>query len=250
MLKKLSGLLHSVRNDATHKLFSYSIIHNSQLNLTVLHSYTSYGLNLFPTAYMPPTVYFALLLPCDTVVIEAQETFPKQTWRNRTAILSAQGVLNLSIPVIKPHGNKTITADIRIDATQKWQNNHWRAIESAYNKSPYFLYYKDAIKALIYSDEKSLLAYNCAFLRFFLACFKMEKEIVFTEEYRFVPEDEDLRLRLTPKKPFLRSSEQFPAYYQVFSDRFPFVPNLSVLDLLVNEGPDGAGYLREVAERY
>jgi len=213
---------------------------------SVLKKVTRMVSKIFPTAYMPPVLYFALLLPCDTVVIEAQETFPKQTWRNRAAILSAQGVLNLSIPVIKPHGNKTITADIQIDTTQKWQNNHWRAIESAYNKSPYFLYYKDAIKALIYSDEKSLLAYNNAFLRFFLACFKMEKEIVFTEEYRFVPEDEDLRLRLTPKKPFLRSSEQFPAYYQVFSDRFPFVPNLSVLDLLVNEGPDGVGYLREV----
>jgi len=223
-----------------------SVLKKVTFNLTVLQPYTSYGLNLFPTAYMPPVVYFALLLRCDIVVIEAQETFPKQTWRNRTAILSAQGVLNLSIPVIKPHGNKTITADIRIDATQKWKNNHWRAIESAYNKSPYFLYYKDAIKALIYSDVKSLLAYNSAFLRFFLACFKMEKEIVFTEEYRFVSESEDLRLRLTPKKPLLRSSEQFPAYYQVFSDRFPFVPNLSVLDLLVNEGPDGVGYLREV----
>ena len=213
---------------------------------SVLKKVTRMVSNLFPTAYMPPVLYFALLLPCDTVVIETQETFPKQTWRNRAAILSAQGVLNLSIPVIKFHGNRTVTADIRIDTTQKWQNNHWRAIESAYNKSPYFLYYKDAIKSLIYSDEKSLLAYNSAFLRFFLACFKMGKEIVFTEEYRFVSESEDLRLRLTPKKPLLRSSEQFPAYYQVFSDRFPFVPNLSVLDLLVNEGPDGVGYLREV----
>ena len=193
---------------------------------------------IFPTAYMPPLVYFALLPKCDTIVIEAQETFPKQTWRNRTTILSAQGVLNLSIPVIKPHGNRTITADIQIDATQKWQNNHWRAIESAYNKSPYFFHYKDAIKSLIYSNEKSLLEYNNAFLRFFLTCFKMEKNIVFTEKYIPLPEDEDLRLRLSPKKPSLLSSDQFPVYYQVFSDRFPFVPNLSVLDLLVNEGPE------------
>jgi len=202
---------------------------------------------LFPTAYMPPVIYFALLLKCDAVAIETQETFPKQTWRNRATILSSQGTLDLSIPVIKPHGNKTITADIQIDTAQKWQNNHWRAIEAAYNKSPYFLYYKDALQSLIYSDEKLLLDYNNAFLRFFLACFKIEKTIVLTEQYTPIPENEDLRQLLTPKKPLMLRHERFPVYYQVFSDRLPFFPNLSVLDLVVNEGPDGLSYLQQLA---
>jgi len=201
----------------------------------------------FPTAYMPPVVYFALLLKYNHITIETQETFPKQTWRNRAAILSSQGVLNLSIPVIKPYGNKTITADIEIDSAQKWQNNHWRAIEAAYNKSPYFYYYKDTLQSLIYNDEKLLLNYNNAFLRFFLACFKIEKAIVLTEQYTPVPENEDLRQLLTPKKDPLLCHEQFPTYYQVFSDRFPFFSNLSILDLMVNEGPDGLGYLQELA---
>ena len=202
---------------------------------------------IFPTAYMPSTILFALLLKCDHVIIETQETFPKQTWRNRATILSSQGMLNLSIPVIKPSGNKSITAEIAIDTTQKWQNNHWRAIEAAYNKSPYFFYYKDALQSLIYNDEKLLLNYNNAFLRFFLACFKIEKEIVLTEQYTPAPENEDLRQLLTPKKTPLLSLEQFPTYYQVFSDRFPFFPNLSILDLVVNEGPEGLGYLQELA---
>jgi len=202
---------------------------------------------IFPTAYMPPVIYFALLLKCDDVVIGVQETFPKQTWRNRATILSSQGTLDLSIPVIKPHGNKTITADIQVDTAQKWQNNHWRAIEAAYNKSPYFLYYKDAIQSLIYSDEKLLLDYNNAFLCFFLACFKIEKNIVLTEQYTPAPENEDLRQLLTPKKTPLLCHEQFPVYYQVFSDRFPFFPDLSILDLVVNEGPGGLSYLQQLA---
>ena len=201
---------------------------------------------------MPPTFYFALLLKYGGIVIETQETFPKQTWRNRATILSSQGVLDLSIPVVKPHGNKTITAEVEIDRTQKWQNNHWRAIEASYNKSPYFLYYKDALKSLIYSDEKLLLDYNNAFLRFFLTCFKIEKTITFTEKYTSANSFNssiDLRQHLTPKKPPLLALEQFPVYYQVFSDRFPFFPNLSVLDLLVNEGPDGREYLERVSSR-
>jgi len=205
---------------------------------------------VFPTAYMPPIIYFALLLKCDNILIEAQETYLKQTWRNRATIMSVQGVLDLSIPVIKPHGNKTKTFEIEIDTSQKWQNNHWRAIKSAYNKSPYFLYYKDAIKSLIYSNEKSLLNYNTAFLRFFLSCFKIEKNITFTEEYHPIPETEDLRVLLSPKKHSLLPLERFPVYYQVFSDRFPFIPNLSILDLLVNEGPDGLGYLQQLSSIY
>jgi len=204
------------------------------------------GYVVFPTAYMPPVIYFALLLKCDAIAIETQETYLKQTWRNRAAILTAQGALELSIPVIKPYGNKTTTLDVQIDTTQKWQNLHWRAIESAYNKSPYFLYYKDAIKSLIYSDETYLLEYNIAFLEFFLSCFKIEKDITVTEEYIYLPEEEDLRTLLSPKKLPLLSLERFPAYYQVFSDRFPFFPNLSVLDLLVNEGPEGMDYLIEL----
>jgi hypothetical protein len=203
---------------------------------------------VFPTAYMPPVIYFALLLKCNDIVIETQETFPKQTWRNRATISTAQGLLDLTIPVVKPRGNKTITAEIEIDNTKKWQNNHWRAIEAAYNKSPYFLYYKDTLQSLIYNDEKLLLDYNDALLRFFLACFKMEKNIVFTTEYILIPENKDLRQLLTPKKSPLFALEQFPTYYQVFSDRFPFFPNLSVLDLIVNEGPEGLQYLQGLSE--
>jgi hypothetical protein len=203
---------------------------------------------IFPTAYMPPVIYFALLLKCNDIVIETQETFPKQTWRNRATISTAQGLLDLSIPVVKPRGNKTITAEIEIDTTQKWQNNHWRAIETAYNKSPYFFNYKDALKTLIYSAQKLLLDYNNAFLRFFLSCFKMEKNIVFTTKYTHISENEDLRQRLSPKKPPLFPLERFPVYYQVFSDRFSFFSNLSILDLIVNEGPDGLHYLQKLAE--
>ncbi|MDL2254890.1 WbqC family protein, partial [Bacteroidales bacterium OttesenSCG-928-J16] len=111
----------------------------------------------FPTAYMPPVSYFALLARRDVLEVETRETFPKQSWRNRCSIATAQGVLDLTIPVVKPYGNRTQTKDVLIDARQKWQNNHWRAIESAYNKSPYFFYFQNKLKELIYSEQASLL---------------------------------------------------------------------------------------------
>lgn len=202
---------------------------------------------IFPTAYMPPVIYFAKLLRHDMITIEAHETFPKQTWRNRCSIASAQGRLDLIIPVKKPNGNSTKTGEVCIDFGQKWQNNHWRAIESAYNKTPYFLYCSDALHDLIYSDTASLIELNSNLLRFFLKFFKLNKQISYTPSY--IPSGSacDLRKQLKPKALPILSESDFPVYYQVFSDRLPFLPNLSVLDLAVNEGPAGVEYLYNIA---
>ncbi|MDR0363929.1 MAG: WbqC family protein [Bacteroidales bacterium] len=201
-----------------------------------------------PTAYMPPVIYFAFLLKGDRIEIEAHETYQKQTWRNRCAIASTQGILDLTIPVVKPFGNRTKTKDVLIDGKQKWQNNHWRAITSAYNKSPYFLYFRDQLKALIYGDELNLLQFNHALMLLFLYFFKMEKKINFTTNYQKIESNIDLRMQLDPKKKSLAPLERFPRYYQVFSDRFTFFPNLSILDLAANEGPNGIFYLKKILD--
>ena len=205
-----------------------------------------YKVPVFPTAYLPPIIYFTGLLNYKEIMIEACETFPRQTWRNRCSIASAQGKLDLIIPVRKPNGNHTETGEIIIDYSQKWQNNHWRAIESAYNKSPYFLYCSDALKDLIYSNTESLLDFNSNLLRFFLNFFKLSKNISYTRSYAPADPDHDLRKRLDPKGKMIFSKEDFPVYYQVFSDRLPFLPNLSILDLAVNEGPYGVEYLEKI----
>lgn len=202
----------------------------------------------FPTAYMPPLSYFALLLKSDVLEIEAHETYPKQSWRNRCSIATAQGVLDLTVPVVKPYGNRTQTKETLIDAKQKWQNNHWRAIESAYNKSPYFLYFQDKLKTLIYSKQVPLLEFNNALMRFFMDFFKIKKELRFSENYQKIEPQHDLRILLHPKAKPLIPLDKLPIYYQVFSDNLPFFPNLSILDLAANEGPSGIFYLEKVAE--
>ena len=98
---------------------------------------------ILSTAYLPPIEYFAMILQSGAWKIENHEHYIKQSYRNRCNIITANGLLNLSIPVNKTDGNHTFIHDIRISYLSNWQSNHWRAIESAYNKSPFFLYYRD-----------------------------------------------------------------------------------------------------------
>ena len=95
--------------------------------------------SLFSTAYFPPVSYVAALLQSNSIVVEQYETFPKQTYRNRTVIATANGLLSLTVPVVRTNGNHTYTKDMAICYNENWPLKHWRAIESAYNASPYFL---------------------------------------------------------------------------------------------------------------
>ena len=106
---------------------------------------TSYA--LFSTAYFPPISYVAAMLDKQVVVVEQYETFPKQTYRNRAVVATANGLLSLTVPVVRINGNHTYTKDMAICYNENWAVKHWRAIESAYNSSPYFLYYKDEVEA-------------------------------------------------------------------------------------------------------
>ncbi len=115
---------------------------------------------LLSTAYLPPVEYMALLLKYGNAIIEKEETYPKQTYRNRCSILTANGILNLSIPVSKPNGNNTKTKDISIINSSTWYTNHWRAMSSAYSGSPFFLYYKDYLQKFFIGKYDNLLEYN------------------------------------------------------------------------------------------
>ncbi len=133
---------------------------------------------LISTAYMPPIEYVALLLKYGTAVIEGEESYPKQTYRNRCRILTANGILNLSIPVNKPHGNNTKTKDITIINSDRWFTNHWRAISSAYSGSPFFLYYKDELQGFFNGSYDNLLEFNTTLTNEFLSlsCISCEIE--------------------------------------------------------------------------
>jgi hypothetical protein len=198
---------------------------------------------IFSTAYLPPVEYFARVINENKIFIEVFETYPKQTYRNRCKILQANGLLTLSIPVNKPFGNKTQTKDIKISYDEEWQIKHWRAIESAYNKSPFFLYYRDEFYFFYKTKIESLTDWNYSLFEFILKKIGVnELEIMFTDSYfRSDNYKYDYRESIHPKKPI--NTILFPRYYQVFEDKYGFMPNLSIIDLLFNLGPQSKDYL-------
>lgn len=207
---------------------------------------TSYA--LFSTAYFPPISYVAAMLDKPVVVVEQYETFPKQTYRNRAVMATANGLLPLSVPVIRTNGNHTYTKDMDICYNENWTAKHWRAIESAYNSSPYFLYYKDDVEAILNKKHRTLLELNMDILAFVFKKLKVTKEIILSTDFVVVDANadiEDYRNRFSPKN---KEIIQLPPYDQVFEDRYGFQQDLSILDLLFNMGPDSLGYLKEVAK--
>ena len=200
-------------------------------------------MTLFTTAYFPSISYMARFLAEDAPVIEVFETYHKQTYRNRCRVMTANGVESLSVPVIKVNGNHTMTKDMAISPIKPWQHIHSRCLESAYKAAPYFDHYYDYLRPIFEGHFDRLIDLNDAALKAVLKILKVKKEIVHTTDYVREAEN-DLREAFSPKKPFV--SNLFPAYYQVFSEKYPFAPDLSVLDLVFNEGPEAMEYLRRL----
>lgn len=202
---------------------------------------------ILSTAYFPPIQFFSKLKQNSTILLEKHETYPKQTYRNRCEIYSANGRMALTIPIVKPKGNRTPIDEVLIDHSDPWAIKHWRAIESAYRRSAYFelLEYEFA---LFYQEEcPSLWAFNQAIIAKAIDIIGLNVEMVETTEFtKTYPNSvSDFRYSITPKLNFAVSDKDFsPApYFQVFADKFGFIPNLSILDLIFNCGPEGGEYL-------
>lgn len=193
---------------------------------------------LLPTAYLPSIGYFQLLCRHKKAVVEQWETYPKQTLRNRTYILTANGVQLLSVPVVRPNGNHTLTHDIHISYSEAWQVQHWRAIVSAYNASPYFLYYRDALESILMQRHERLIELNEALIYLVLKWLKQDIRLQYSEQF-ILPDHRDHDFRYTPENIPYKEKK----YYQVFDTKYPFQPNLSILDLLFNMGPEAIDYL-------
>lgn len=187
------------------------------------------------TAYLPSIEYFAFIAKSEVFFMEDAETYQKQSYRNRANIMTAGGVQMLILPT-RHETQRSCIRDVRIDYKCPWQLKHWRAIESAYSGTPYFLYFRDFLYPFFERKYEFLLDYNLALTEALLQLFKIKKAPVFTgtfeKEYH---ERLDLRNLIHPKK---ASLFQETPYHQVFDDRFPFTGNLSVIDLLFNAGPD------------
>jgi len=195
---------------------------------------------ILPAAYLPPLTWWALVLREENVGLEYQETYPRQTFRNRCYIYSANGLLPLSLPVIKVFGNHTLTRDIILDYSKNWQQIHWRSIESAYSKTPYFLYYADAFRSIYFKRFELLTDLNLAFIRLCASLLSLEEKGFHpTSGYRALNDEIDYRVVLHPKKDSsLVGYSVFPRYMQAFEPKHGFLPNLSIIDLLFNHGKD------------
>lgn len=191
-------------------------------------------MKVFPTAYFGSIGYFKKLVQYDTVFLEAKEHFPKQTYRNRCDIVSADGILSLSIPVKKPHGNKTLTEDIVLSNEENWKVRHWRSIKTAYQSAPYFDYYGMEVEEILQSSENNLLKFNSAITQKILNWLDIETEILTTSAFYPVQEN-DWRETLVKKNSF-STTEKAP-YIQVFPSEHSFQESLSILDAIMCIGP-------------
>lgn len=201
---------------------------------------------LLPLAYLGPVTYFARVLQADHVEVELNENYVKQTYRNRCRIATANGPLDLIIPVRKVNGNHTLVRDVEIVYAQKWQLNHWRAIESAYSKAPFFLYYREEFEPFYRKQFKLLSEFNSKLLLLLLELIGVNKEVHFTTKYQGgsnLAGLTDLRTAFDPK---ITPENNLPLYYQVFSERQEHHPDLSIIDLLFNTGPDANEYLEKL----
>jgi hypothetical protein len=189
----------------------------------------------------------AVAVQSGKIALEIHETYPKQTFRNRCNIATATGILSLTIPVKRINGNHTKTCDILIDNSKNWQLLHWRSIETAYNKSPYFLYYRDLLERAFIQKYDSLVDFNRELLKGVLKALKIKAiEIQYTTEYKAKPDFHDLRNSFHPKYVNQGVTWILPRYMQAFEELQGFIPDLSIIDLIFNLGPDAFSYLSGV----
>ena len=187
--------------------------------------------------YLPSVSYFTLIQGSDTLFVEKFEHYEKQSYRNRCYIKTAGGVETLIVPLTGKHG-KTLIKDVRIDYSQKWLNNHWRTIQSAYGNAPFFEFYCDDLHQILFKKHEFLFDLNSDLLIMILKRLKCNIPIQETTIYKkeYPATIKDCRSLLNPKKEdscnrFFKSVE----YHQVFGSKF--VQNLSIIDLIFCEGP-------------
>ena len=200
---------------------------------------------LVNTAYLPSIQYIAAFQEVSGVAVEIMETYRKQTCRNHSLIYGPNGKQKLTIPVVKVNGNHTLTKNIRISDHQPWQKIHWRSIQTAYNNSPFFLYYEDYFAPFFENRYEYLTDLNSALLERILKILKIPIVPQFTTSFEKSPEGfTDLRETLIADNIDLLTPTVH--YTQPFEPAHGFLPGLSVIDLIFNVGPEAGAYLREL----
>ncbi len=198
-------------------------------------------------AYLPPIQYFAKLFQYQNILMESSENYTKQTYRNRCVILGANGPLALTIPVVKTQGNHTPVKLSEIDNSTLWQKNHWKAIESSYRTSAYFDFVADMLQPFYSKRHTNLYEFDLMLMNSVFDFLSINPSIHPTSVYinEYSNDIIDYRSTIAPKVDFETDKEFTPVeYFQIFSNKFGFTPNLSIVDLLFNEGLSSVDVIR------
>jgi len=198
------------------------------------------------TSYWSPIQYITKLLIFDKVIIEQFETYPKQTYRNRLLIYGANGVQALQVPVIKGSFKNILLKDVEISYSDNWQKNHQKSIESAYRSSPYYEFYIDDVLPFYEKRYKYLIDFNHRILDASIKMLQIKPSIELSSNFKLNTNCIDLRNSIHPKVEKQKSDSFFMPfeYVQGFEQRHGFIPNLSVLDLIFNTGPEAGNILK------
>ncbi|PKV50120.1 WbqC-like protein [Aquimarina sp. MAR_2010_214] len=197
---------------------------------------------LLHPAYFGPIAHYAAIVQSNKVVFENEDNYQKQTYRNRAYIYGANGKLLLTIPIKHNQKEKRqLYRDIRIENDFKWQIQHWKSLESAYRTSPFFEYYEDELVHLFEKPKEFLMDFNHQCREVIIDCLQLDVSFSKTSTYVKDPiEVTDLRNLINARK---EKQHNLQSYIQVFEDKQGFIPNLSILDLIFNEGTNALTYL-------
>lgn len=197
---------------------------------------------LYPT-FFPTIATMVAIAQADAIVFETQDNYQKQTYRNRTYIAHSGGKLLLGIPTKHlKNSERRKTADVQVENDFPWLHNHWKSLQTAYRTSPYFEFYEEDLEPLFKEKVTSLLDFNLKIIEVLLELIGIDTPTKKTTEYFKNPEQIDARFLAVVKK---ERDYHFDKYHQVFENETGFIPNLSVLDLLFNEGPNTLTYLEK-----
>ncbi len=195
---------------------------------------------LLSTTYFGPIQWYQKLYRAEHVVIEQWESFQKQTYRNRCLIATTQGIQALTVPVVR--GETSLMKDIRISDHGNWRHLHWNALQSAYGESPFFEYYQDDILPFFTQRWDYLFDFNEAIRQKMCELIDISPQVSLTGSFQ-PKADHDFREAINPKHPAPDADFESRPYYQVYQQKHGFLPNLSILDLLMNTGPESILYL-------
>ena len=195
---------------------------------------------LLSTTYFGPIQWYQKLYRADEAWIERHETFQKQTYRNRCVIATTQGTQALTVPVER--GNSQLIRDIRISDHGNWRHLHWNALQSAYGDSPFFMYYEDDLRPFFEQRWNFLFDFNEAIREKICELIDIQPHVNLTDHFA-VEVAGDFREAINPKHPAPDPDFTPRRYYQVYEAKHGFQPNLSIVDLLFNMGPEAIFYL-------